>query len=357
MAEDFSFWNGRKVFITGHTGFKGSWLSLWLSLLGAKVYGYALDPPSDPSLFDVADVASVLSGDVRADIADMAALHDAILAAAPEVVFHMAAQSLVRESYAAPLYTFATNIMGSANLLEAVRRVKSVRAVVVVTSDKVYQNLEQGKAFHEGDPLGGHDPYSASKAAAEIISESYRKSFFSDKPESLIRVATARSGNVIGGGDWSADRLVPDCLRAFAEGESAFLRYPQAVRPWQHALDPLSGYLKLAENLLGSEGAHIARAWNFGPDKDAIVAVSDVARMVAGFWDEGKSTVKESSEETLHEAGILLLDSSCARNQLGWRPIWAVEQAVLQTVSWHREWINGSDMKKVTLAQIEAYNA
>ena len=273
----------RPVLVTGHTGFKGGWLSLWLATLGARVHGYALAPPTHPNLFDVAGVARVLASDTRADLADLAALTATFERFRPEIVFHLAAQPLVREGYRDPLGTLATNVTGTAHVLEATRAVDSVRAVVVVATYKVYQNVETGHAFSEVDPLGGHDPYSGSKAAAEIAVASYRSSFFGPGRHPA-RIATARAGNVIGGGDWAADRLVPDCLRAFATGEPVRLRHPEAVRPWQHVLGPLSGYLGLAARLLDEDGEPLARAWNFGPDADDDATVGDVTdgRVVAG---------------------------------------------------------------------------
>lgn len=350
-----SLWRDKSVFVTGHTGFKGGWLSLWLAQMGGRVHGYALNPPSDPALFDVADIATELASDVRADLADLDALKAALESAQPDVIFHLAAQSLVRDSYTSPLETFATNIMGTANLLEAARKVDSVRAVVVVTTDKVYENAEREVLFREEDPLGGHDPYSASKAATEIITASYRASFYDVTDGHPAQIATGRAGNVIGGGDWAADRLVPDCLRSFAADQPVLLRYPNAVRPWQHVLEPLSGYLSLAEHLLSEDGAEYARAWNFGPDDADDATVHDVAEAAGRIWGDGASVAVENLGDHPHEAGLLKLDSASARDKIAWRPRWNLDQALAHTVEWHREWLKGSDMKSLCREQIDAY--
>lgn len=349
-----SQWRGRSVLVTGHTGFKGAWLALWLTRLGARVHGFALDPPTSPSLFDAARVASALDSDTRADLADLPALQAAFARARPDVVFHLAAQSLVRESYADPLATFATNVMGTAHVLEAARGIPGVRAIVVVTTDKVYKNREERHAYGERDPLGGHDPYSASKAAAEIVAASYRSSFFGGHGARGPRLATARAGNVIGGGDWAKDRLVPDALRCFAGGEPLRLRFPAAVRPWQHVLEPLSGYLRLAEALLGPDGDRFAAAWNFGPAERDMASVGDVAATIAALWGEG-ARVEQSTEVHPHEAGLLMLDSRRAHEVLAWRPRWSLEQALASTVAWQRHWHAGADMQATTRAQIDTY--
>lgn len=358
MVEMSTFsWRGKSVFVTGHTGFKGGWLSLWLQQMGADVHGLSLNPQSDPALFDAAEVAEGLSGDVRADLADLDALKTALKTARPEVIFHLAAQSLVRYSYTNPLATFSTNIMGTANLLEAAREVDSVRAIVVVTTDKVYQNAEQEIKFCEQDPLGGHDPYSASKAATEIITASYRTSFYNVSDGPPVEIATARAGNVIGGGDWATDRLVPDCLQSFSRGQTALLRYPNAVRPWQHVLEPLSGYLSLAEHLLSEDGANYAKAWNFGPDDSGDATVHTVAETAARFWGDGATVAIESHDDHLLEAGLLKLNGELARNELGWHPCWNLDQALEQTVAWYRQWQKGGNMKSMCLDQINAYTA
>ena len=347
-----SVWTDTPVFLTGHTGFKGGWLALSLHALGARVHGYALAPNTQPCLFDVARVAEVLASDTRADLADLAGLKAALAAARPTVVFHLAAQPLVRASYADPLGTFATNVMGTANLLEAVRGVDSVQAVVVVTTDKVYDNREWVYPYREADPLGGHDPYSASKGAAEIVTASYRASFF--HTAEVARIATARAGNVIGGGDWAADRLVPDCLQAFAASQSVQLRYPGAVRPWQHVLEPLSAYLRLAEILL-DKSVHAASAWNFGPDARGDATVGEVAQRLADLWGQGARVDIPDGGDHPHEAGQLRLDISRARAELGWQPRWSLDTALDHTVRWHRAWLAGDDMAAVSRSQIAAY--
>ena len=350
-VENVVMWTNTPVFLTGHTGFKGGWLALWLHALGAKVHGYALDPNTTPNLFDIARVDAVLASDTRADLADRGALQAALSAAQPTVVFHLAAQPLVRASYADPLGTFATNIMGTAHLLEAVRSVPSVRAVVVVTTDKVYDNREWVYPYRESDALGGHDPYSASKGAAEIVTASYRASFF-HTPTSP-RIATARAGNVVGGGDWAADRLVPDCLKAFANDQPVHLRYPGAVRPWQHVLEPLSGYLRLAEALLHNPAA--AGAWDFGPDARGDATVGQVAQRLAALWGPGARVDIPEGGNHPHEANQLRLDITRARAELGWQPRWSLEDALDGTIAWHRAWLAGADMAAISRSQIAAF--
>ncbi|MGH2462333.1 MAG: CDP-glucose 4,6-dehydratase [Candidatus Limnocylindria bacterium] len=351
--EDLVALRDRSVLLTGHTGFKGGWLALWLAASGARVHGYALAPPTEPNIFEVARVAQVLASDTRADLSDVAALTATLEQYRPEVVFHLAAQPLVSEGYRDPLGTIATNVLGTANLLEAIRSADSVHAVVVVATDKVYENLETGQAFSERDPLGGHDPYSASKAATEIVVASYRSSFYG-QGRHPANVASARAGNVIGGGDWSAHRLVPDCLRAFAAGEPVRLRSPDSVRPWQHVLGPLSGYLTLACRLLGEGGERFAGAWNFGPDDGDNATVADVARRIAALWGGPAEVVRDPAPGG-HEAGLLRLDSTRARSELGWAPQWSLQHALGQTVSWHRAWQRGDDMQAVCQEQIAEY--
>ena len=347
-------WRGGRGFLTGHTGFKGSWLAVWLHHLGAEVHGYALDPPSETSLFGTLGVASMLDADTRADLADLEKLGAAMATARPEIVFHLAAQPLVKAGYSDPCGTFATNVQGTAHVLQAMRNCPSVKAAVIVTTDKVYQNREWAHPYRETDPLGGQDPYSASKAAAEIITASMRDSFFHD---SQAAIATARAGNVVGGGDWAEDRLVPDCLSAFATGGAAHLRLPNAVRPWQHVLEPLDGYMALAAALAGVEGKRFAKAWNFGPDTSANVPVGEVAARVAGLWGEGANVVIGDATGHPHEAGLLMLDNSLARLELGWKPRWALGTALEKTVAWHRAWLGGADMREFTLGQIREYGA
>lgn len=350
-----SVWNDCPVLITGHTGFKGGWLSLWLHRLGARVHGYARDIPTVPSLFEAARVAGILATDTRADLADLERLRRILAECAPSVVFHLAAQSIVRGGYSDPIGTLASNVMGTANVLEAVRGQSSVRAVVIITTDKVYENQEWIFPYREIDHLGGHDPYSASKAAAEVVTASYRSSYFGPGKEHGARVATARAGNVIGGGDWACDRLVPDCLRAFAAGEPLRLRYPSAVRPWQHVLEPLAGYLRLAEVLLENSGENFAEAWNFGPDARGDVCVEEVARALACYWGGEAKVEPAPSSVAPHEASQLRLDSSAARTRLKWWPRWSLDDALESTVEWHKNWLRGDDMREFSLQQIASY--
>ena len=349
MVVSRKFWKGKKVFITGHTGFKGGWLSLWLTDMGAEVYGYALNPPTEPNFFTVCTLIDHLAGSIIADIRDVTALTKAMRVASPEIVFHLAAQPLVRYSYAAPVETFAVNVMGTVNLLEAVREVKSVKAVVNVTTDKCYENREWIWPYRENEAMGGLDPYSSSKACSELVTAAYRSSFLESTG---IQIATARAGNVIGGGDWAADRLIPDFLRALDAQQTLLIRSPKAIRPWQHVLEPLSGYLMLAQALY-EQGGSFAEAWNFGPeDGDARHVewiVENLCSQVAGAsWQCDLSP-------QAHEANILKLDSSKAKNQLGWHPRWNLEIALSRTLEWHKAWRKGDDMLKCTQGQIHKY--
>jgi CDP-glucose 4,6-dehydratase len=361
-AKPFS-WQGRRVFLTGHTGFKGGWLALWLASKGAIVRGYALDPCTEPNLFTVARIGSVVE-DIRGDIRNTAALNDALTSFAPEVVFHLAAQPLVRYSYEDPIGTFETNIIGTAKVLDAVRRTPSVRAVVSVTTDKCYENKEWIWPYRETDPLGGYDPYSSSKACAEIVSAAFRQSYFPvhrlGQPDGHnVAVATARAGNVIGGGDWSSDRLIPDLVRGFLSGQPVGIRSPHAIRPWQHVLEPLHGYILLAEKLLTPERNHAARfatAYNFGPAQSDARPVSWIAEQMTAFWGNGASWVLDKSPSP-HEAGYLKLDSSRAHADLGWHPQLSLQQALELLVGWYRAWQTGSDMHAFTLTQIEQYQS
>ena len=347
-------WAGRSVFLTGHTGFKGGWLALWLQRMGAAVHGFALDPPTDPALFDVARIGGTLASDRRGDLDDLTLLTQSLAEARPSVVFHLAAQPLVRESYRDPVATFRANTQGTVHLLEAARLCDSVEAVVVITTDKVYRSEEWAWPYRESDFLGGNDPYSASKAAAEIVVESYRASFFGPARHPA-RVASARAGNVIGGGDWAAERLVPDCLRAADAGKPLVLRYPQAVRPWQHVLEPLSGYVALAEALLSEGGEAHARAWNFGPDAAGDATVGHVAGAVMARAGSATGIETPPRADALHETGLLRLDSSLARARLGWTPRWGLDTALDRTAQWHAAWRAGEDMQAFTLAQIAEY--
>lgn len=345
-----AFWEGRRVFLTGHTGFKGSWLSLWLQAMGASVTGYALAPPSRPSLFDVAQVGGGMES-ITADVLDLEHLVAAVTAQQPEVVIHMAAQSLVRPSYDQPVETFATNVMGTVNLLEAVRRAGGVKAAIMVTSDKCYDNREWSWGYREIDPMGGFDPYSASKGCAELVTAAYRRSFF--ETPGGTSVASVRAGNVIGGGDWAQDRLVPDILRAFSENRAVEVRNPYAVRPWQHVLEPLAGYLSLAEAMCG-DGAAFAEGWNFGPADDDVQPVSWIADRMAASWGNGVHWVHDGGEHP-HEATWLKLDCSKARSRLGWKPRLALGPALDWVAEWHRAYLRGEDMRAATLRQIGHY--
>jgi CDP-glucose 4,6-dehydratase len=347
-------WRGRRVFLTGHTGFKGSWLALWLSRLGANVRGYALDPCTEPNMFTLACVGKVAE-DVRGDIRDCNKLEASLMEFAPEVVFHLAAQPLVRRSYADPVATYATNVMGTVHVLDTVRKVPSVRAVVCITTDKCYQNEEWVWPYRETDRLGGYDPYASSKACAEIVSSAYRSSFFSDdlSPEHHVALATARAGNVIGGGDWSEDRLIPDLIRGFCSGEPALIRRPGAIRPWQHVLEPLHGYKMLAEQLLAEHG-RCASPYNFGPGDEDIWPVERIATKLVQMWGNGAAWRRDTNS-TAHEAHYLRLDASKARIELGWKPRLNVEVTLKWTVDWYRAWHAGRNMAEFTDQQIAEY--
>lgn len=344
-----SFWRGKRVFLTGHTGFKGSWLALWLQQLGAQVTGYALPPTTTPSLFELAGVAKYMHS-ILEDIRNPAALQQALETARPEIILHLAAQALVSDGYTDPVGTYATNVMGTINLLEQARQLSDVRAIVIVTTDKCYENLESTHAYVESDALGGHDPYSSSKACTEIVAASWRRSFFTS---GQAAIATARAGNVIGGGDWAPHRLVPDLLQAFTKGEEARLRNGQAVRPWQHVLEPLAGYLILAEQLWDDRSR--ACAWNFGPELEDCVSVAELAELLGRLWPRGgRHTIQASPLP--HEAGLLRLDASRAKQLLGWKPRWHLKEALRQTVEWHQTWLGGSSMGNFCRQQIERYS-
>lgn len=351
---DISFWKSKRVFLTGHTGFKGSWLALWLLSMGAEVCGYSLDPPTEPSLYRLLDLDRQLRS-VRGDIRDLAGLEAAMRDFSPEVVFHLAAQPLVRLSYQSPVETYAVNVLGTVHLLDAVRRTPSVRAVVIVTSDKCYENQEWYWPYREHEPMGGHDPYSSSKGCAELVTAAYRRSFFSSAqyPQHQVAVASARAGNVIGGGDWALDRLVPDIMRAFSAGVPAVIRNPEAVRPWQHVLEPLAGYLALAERL-HADGPAFAEAWNFGPADSDARTVRSLVSALAKLW--GDAALWECVEPTqLHEARLLRLDSSKARARLGWSPRWNLDQTLLHTVEWYQSFHGAEDVRAVSLKQIQLF--
>lgn len=354
MEEVVNPWRGRRVFLTGHTGFKGGWLAIWLASKGAQVRGYSLDPSTEPNLFTAASIAEVLDDD-RGDIRDYPKLEASLIGFQPEVVFHLAAQPLLRRSYADPLGTFSANVMGTANLLEAVRKSPGVRAVVCVTTDKCYQNREWAWPYRETDPLGGHDPYSSSKACAEIVVAAFRDSYFPVKrlSEHRVAIATARAGNVIGGGDWSEDRLVPDLIRGFVSANPVFIRHPKAIRPWQHVLEPLQGYITLGEHLLAGR-PDAATAFNFGPSEDDAWTVERIADKLAALWGRGASWVRDNAP-SVHEAHYLKLDSSKARSDLGWRPRLNLETALEWTLDWYRQWLAIGDITAITREQIGHY--
>lgn len=347
---DPDFWRGRRVLVTGHTGFKGSWLSLWLQSLGALVTGFSNGAPTQPSLYELARVGQGMDS-IRGDVRDADAIAKAVADSEPEVVIHMAAQPLVRRSFAEPRATYETNVMGTVNLLEAVRLNKGIRVVVNVTSDKCYENREWEWGYREDEPMGGHDPYSSSKGAAELVTSAYRRSFFSDLDGP--RLASARAGNVIGGGDWGEDRLVPDVMRAALASKTARVRNPNSIRPWQHVVNPLSGYLVLAQAVWASP-TH-ARGWNFGPADEEARPVGWLIERLAALWPERVRWTVDAGPHP-HEAHYLKLDSSLARLRLGWQPLVSLDMALAETAAWYRELQAGADMQQVTLGQLELFS-
>lgn len=344
------FWVGRRVLLTGHTGFKGGWTSLWLQSLGADVCGLALPPPTAPALFEAARVGDGMDHRIG-DIRDFQSVSDVMSDFQPEIVLHMAAQPLVRLSYDQPMETYATNVMGTVHVLEAARRCGSVRAIVTITTDKCYENKEWVWGYREDEPMGGHDPYSSSKGCAELVSAAYRKSFLR---EAGIAMATARAGNVIGGGDWALDRLIPDVLRALQGQQPVLIRNPHATRPWQHVLEPISGYLVLAERLV-SAGQQDAEGWNFGPRDEDAKTVQWIVERLCEDWGHG-ATWEQQPGHHPHEAGYLKLDISKARHRLGWVPRWPLEVALQKIIDWHQAWLAGQDMRAVCLRQIDDYH-
>lgn len=344
-----NFWNKKRVFLTGHTGFKGSWLSLWLQSMGAEVYGYALTPPTETNLFTIANINNGMISSEIADIRDADHLSKAVQLAQPEIVFHLAAQPLVRYSYAEPVETYTTNVMGTIHLLEAIRKTASVRAIVNVTTDKCYENREWIWPYREDEAIGGYDPYSSSKACSELITAAYRRSFLANIG---VAVATARAGNVIGGGDWAEDRLIPDFLRSIDNNQPLVVRSPNAIRPWQHVLEPLAGYLLLAEQLV-SHGEKFAQGWNFGPSDDDAQSVAWIVDKLITAMPNASWQIDEQPQ--LHEANYLRLDSSKARSQLGWQPRWGLDTALEKIVDWHQAWHNQKDMRQFSLDQIAEY--
>lgn len=348
------FWQGRRVLLTGHTGFKGSWLALWLQTLGAEVLGYSLSPPTEPSLFELARVAEGMTS-VIGDVRDLSYLQQVMADYQPEIVFHLAAQPLVRESYQYPIETYATNVMGTVYLLEAVRQVGNVRAVVNVTSDKCYENREWVWGYRENEAMGGYDPYSSSKGCAELVTAAYRNSFFNPNCylDHRVAIATGRAGNVIGGGDWATDRLVPDILKALMTNQTILIRNPQAVRPWQHVLEPLNGYLTLAEHLY-LKGAAFGDGWNFAPNELDVKPVSWIVEYLIFLWG-GDVTWQQDSKVQPHEAGYLKLDCSKARIKLAWEPKLDLKTALTWVVDWTKALQAGANMQNITKAQIQEF--
>ena len=344
-------YKNKKVFLTGYTGFKGSWLALWLTLLGARVCGYSLEPNTKPSMFNELKIGEKITKSVFGDILDEAKLQATMKDFQPDIVFHLAAQPLVRLSYSEPVMTYKTNVMGSLNVLEAARHCPSVKAFVNVTTDKCYENKEVNRGYKEDEPMGGYDMYSSSKGCVEIMSSSFRRSFL--QGENSMTMATARAGNVIGGGDWALDRLIPDCIRGINQGKDIEIRNPIAVRPWQHVLEPLSGYLLLGQKLL-ENGKKYADGFNFGPNEDSVLTVAEVSKMVCDFYGKGKVIVGEKSP--LHEAGLLMLNIEKAERVLGWTPTLTANQAIQNTVEWYRHFYNkDTDMYEFTMEQIKEY--
>lgn len=356
LAMKSTFWQGKRVLVTGHTGFKGSWLSLWLQQLGAQVIGFATKPPTTPNLFSLAQVAANMHS-VEGDVRDLEHLQRVFDEQAPEIVFHMAAQPLVRYSYANPVETYATNVMGTVHLLEAVRHTPSVRSVVVVTSDKCYENQEWVWGYRENEPMGGHDAYSNSKGCAELVTSAYRRSYFAVESDArrAVAVGSGRAGNVIGGGDWAADRLIPDIIRAFGASRSVNIRNPHAIRPWQHVLEPLSGYMLLAERLW-ADGQQFASGWNFGPSEDDARPVEWIVAHMARLWGEGAAWELDASPAP-HEAHYLKLDCSRARTLLGWQPRLDLAKALEWTVEWYRTCLHEGDLRAITEQQIRQYES
>jgi CDP-glucose 4,6-dehydratase len=343
------FWQGKKVFLTGHTGFKGSWLSIWLSSLGADVKGYALKPQSSPSLFEEAKVDSIIDS-YYGDIRDFNSVHEVMKEFNPDILIHMAAQPLVRYSYAEPIETYEVNVIGSVNVLEAARSCKNLKAIVNITTDKCYENEELDLKYSEDAPLGGHDPYSSSKACAELVSSAYKRSFLQ---HNQVGLATVRAGNVIGGGDWAQDRLLPDILRSFEQKIPALIRYPKSIRPWQHVLEPLSGYLILAQKLY-YDYEKFSEGWNFGPREEDAKSVEWILDKMTSKWPY--SSWKLDEKINPHEAGFLKLDISKAYSRLGWQPTWNIDFALEKIIEWHQAWLNNQDMHLFCLAEIREYS-
>ncbi|MDQ0903910.1 CDP-glucose 4,6-dehydratase [Paenibacillus sp. V4I7] len=349
-----NFWKNKRVFVTGHTGFKGSWLSLWLNSMGANITGYALNPPTKPSLYEICEIDQLVNSNIG-DVRDYQSLYNAMSEAQPEIVIHMAAQPLVRDSYKNPVDTYSINVMGTVNLLESIRNCKSVRAVVNVTTDKCYENKEWPWGYRENEPLGGYDPYSNSKACSELVTSSYRNSFFNPKDYEKhgVGIASARAGNVIGGGDWAADRLIPDCIRSLLNNQPIIIRNPHAIRPWQHVLEPLSGYLLLAQRLY-EDGASFSEGWNFGPNDEDAKSVEWIVSKMCTIWGNNSSfSIDEGNHP--HEAHYLKLDCSKAKTILGWYPKWNLEQTLKKVISWVEVYKNEDNLMETCLKQIDEY--
>ena len=345
---DEEFWKGRRVFLTGHTGFKGSGLSLWLSLLGAEVRGYSLNPPTHPSLFSEAKVDTVIDSKIG-DIRNQNALSESMLAFNPDILIHMAAQSLVRYSYDRPIETYEINVMGTAKVLEVARSCSNLKAIINITTDKCYENDGRSQVYKEDDPMGGYDPYSSSKGCAELVASAYRRSFLQ---EQNIGLASVRAGNVIAGGDWADDRLIPDILRSFERNESVSIRNPKATRPWQHVLEPLSGYLILAQKLYNNQKEY-AEGWNFGPNAQDVMPVDWILNKMTDKWPN--SSWKLDSNPGPYEANFLQLDISKAQSKLNWSPIWNLDRTLGKIINWHKDWLNNKDMQAVCLLEIKEY--
>jgi CDP-glucose 4,6-dehydratase len=342
------FWQGKRVFLTGHTGFKGSWLSLWLTSLGATVKGYALSPPTMPSLFNEAKIDSIIDSQIG-DIRDQDALHNSMTIFNPDVLIHMAAQPLVRYSYDAPIETYEVNVIGTAKVLEVARSCINLKAIVNITTDKCYENDGRSQGYKESDSMGGYDPYSSSKGCAELVASAYRHSFLQDQG---IGVASVRAGNVIGGGDWADDRLIPDILRSFEKNEPVVIRNPKATRPWQHVLEPLSGYLILAQKLYEDQKEY-AEGWNFGPNEQDVKPVDWILDKIISKWPNSSWELDQNSNP--HEAVFLKLDIVKAKSKLGWQPVWELSYTLEKIIGWHRAWLDKEDMQAVCLAEIEEY--
>jgi len=345
---DQDFWQGKRVFLTGHTGFKGSWLSLWLTSLGATVKGYALNPPTTPSLFNEAKVDSLIDSQI-ADIRDQDVLYESMTKFNPDILIHMAAQPLVRYSYEAPIETYEVNVIGTAKVLEVARSCINLKAIVNITTDKCYENDGRSQGYKENDPMGGYDPYSSSKGCAELVTLAYRRSFLQEQG---IKLASVRAGNVIGGGDWADDRLIPDILRSFEKSESVVIRNPKATRPWQHVLEPLSGYLILAQKLYKNQEDY-AEGWNFGPNEKDVKPVDWILDKMIAKWPNSSWELDKNSNP--HEAYFLKLDISKAESKLGWKPVWELSQTLDKIIDWHKNWLKKEDMQVICLAEIEEY--